>query len=412
MRLVRQRFDVTQVDDLGATLAAKVRSRLQEVRLPAGARVAIGVGSRGVSPIVEVVRAVAAELRAAGADPFVVPAMGCHGGARAEGQVAVLKEYGVEERTVGVPVRATMDTVSVGRTQSGVEVYLDAMAAEADGIVVIGRVKPHTCFRARVESGLCKMLVVGLGKWTGAQSIHSYGLGDIIAEAAEVATRNAKILFGVALVENAFDRPCVVEVAPPERFVETDARLLEIAHKVMARLPIDRLEVLVIDRIGKDISGTGMDPNVIGMWRRIRELPQEPFYRWLVALGLTEAAQGNANGMGLADLVSQKLVDAIDPGPMITNALTGMAPSICSTPIAFPTDLACYEVALELGRRTAGGTPRVARIANTLQLETFWVSENVLPDLPTVCAVASPAGQFAFTADGWIIEANAFAPAG
>ena len=409
MRLVRQRLDGTEVQDFEATLAASVRARLRELRLPHGARVAIGVGSRGVSPIVEVVSTLVAELREVGARPYVVPAMGSHGGGTAEGQARVLAGYGIDESQLGVPVRATMDTVVLGRTASGAEVHLDAAAAEVDGIVVIGRVKPHTGFRGRVESGLCKMLVVGLGNRTGAQSMHGHPLAAIIPEAAQLSLAHARVLFGVALVENAFDRPCVVEVVPPERFVDTDARLLEIARRVLPRVPLERLDVLLVDRMGKDISGTGMDPNVIGMWRRLPELPREPDYRWVAVLGLTEVSHGNAVGLGLADLVSRKLVEAMDPQATAANALTSMALLTAKVPVTLPTDRECYATALWLGARTGPGTPRTVRIANTLQLETFWAGENVLPDLPGTCEVVEPAGGFAFDPDGAIVEANAFA---
>ena len=409
MRLVRQQFDRTEVQDWQATLAAGVRARLQEFALPTGARVAIAVGSRGVSPIGEVLGTLIAELRAAGAEPYIVPAMGSHGGGTAEGQAQVLAGYGIDEVQLGVPVRATMETEVLGRTPSGAAVHLDAAASEAHGIVVIGRVKPHTGFRGRIESGLCKLLVVGLGNRSGAESIHAHPLATVIPEAAQLAVAHARVLFGVALVENAFDRPCVVEVVPPERFLESDARLLEVARRVLPRIPLERLDVLLIDRMGKDISGTGIDPNVIGMWRRLPELPHEPDYRWVAVLGLTEASHGNAVGLGMADLVSRKLVEAMDPGATAANALTSMALLTAKVPLTLPTDRECYLTALRLGERTAGGPPRVVRIANTLQLETFWASECILPDLPASCAVVAPAGAFGFDPDGAIVESNAFA---
>ncbi len=408
MRLVRQRFDRSELPEFRQVLAERVRSRLADLAPAQGSTVAIGVGSRGISPIVSVLETLIAELRSAGASPFIVPAMGSHGGGTAEGQAGVLAEYGIDEDTLGVPVRATMDTVEIGRTASGAVVHLDAAAAAADGIVVIGRVKPHTSFRGPVESGLSKMLVIGFGNRAGAESIHAHPLAETIPTAAEVAVAQADVWFGVALVENAFDRPYSLEVVEPERFLETDRRLLEIANEVLPRIPLDRLDLLIVDRIGKNISGTGMDPNVIGMWRRLPELEREPDYGWIAALGLTDATHGNAVGIGMASMVSQKLVDAYDPAITAANVLTSMGLHLGNIPLTLPTDREAFDTGLWLARRTTGTDPRVGRIANTLELETFWLSEPAVPDLPDSCEVVEPAGEFGFAADGSIIEPAAF----
>lgn len=408
MRLVRQRFDSAEIPEFRQVLAERARSRLAELAPARGSKVAIGVGSRGISPIVAVLETLIAELRSAGVSPFIVPAMGSHGGGTADGQASVLAEYGIDEDTLGVPVRATMDTVEVGRTASGAVVHLDAAAAAADGIVVIGRVKPHTSFRGPIESGLSKMLVIGFGNRAGAESIHAHPLAEIIPAAAEVTVAQANVWFGVALVENAFDRPHSLEVIEPERFLETDRRLLEIAKGVLPRLPLDRLDLLIVDRIGKNISGTGMDPNVIGMWRRLPELPREPDYGWIAALGLTDATHGNGTGAGMADLVSRKLVEAYDPAITAANVLTGMSLQIGKIPLTLPTDREAFDTALWLARRVTGSEPRVGRIANTLELETFWLSEPSVPDLPDSCEVVEPAAEFGFAADGSIIERAAF----
>ncbi len=408
MRLVRQRFASAEIPEFRQALAERVRARLAELAPARGSTVAIGVGSRGISPIVGVLETLIAELRGVGASPFIVPAMGSHGGGTAEGQAGVLADYGIDERTLGVPVRATMDTVEVGRTASGAVVHLDAAAAAADGIVVIGRVKPHTSFRGPVESGLSKMLVIGFGNRAGAESIHAHPLAEIIPAAADVAAARANIWFGVALVENAFDRPYLLEIVEGGRFVETDRRLLEVANGVLPRIPLDRLDLLIVDRIGKNISGTGMDPNVIGMWRRLPELPRAPDYGWIAALGLTEASHGNGAGVGMADMVSRKLVDANDPAATAANILTSMGLRLGNIPLTLPTDREAYETGLWLARRTAGPAPRVGRIANTLELETFWLSESTLLDLPDSCQVVEPAADFGFAADGSIIEREAF----
>ena len=412
MHLVRQAFDAVELDDLEGHLTAGLRRQLDRAALPPGAAVAIAVGSRGVSPVAEVVRTLARGLREAGLQPFVVPAMGSHGGGTAEGQESVLADYGVHEQSVGAPVRATMDTVVLGTTASGIAVHLDAKAAGADGVIVIGRVKPHTGFRGPIESGLCKMSVIGLGNRRGAESLHAHPLGTGIPEAAALTVASGHLLCGVALVENAFDRPARAEVVPPEAFHATDENLLKIARQLMPRLPLDKLDGLLIDRMGKNISGSGMDPNVVGMWRRLSELDRRPDYGWLAVLGLTPESHGNAVGIGLADLCSRKLADAIDHDALAMNTLTAMALHAAKVPLTLPTDRACYETVLHLAGRSTNQPLRIGRIRNTLELETFWVSEGVLNDLPGNCEVIEPAASFGFDAQDSIVETDAFEPRG
>ncbi len=408
MVLVRQAFDTAELDDLEHHLTVALRRQLERAALPSGASVAIAVGSRGVSPVVQVVQTLVRGLREAGLCPFVVPAMGSHGGGTAEGQASVLADYGVHEQAVGAPVRATMETVVLGTTISGITVHLDAEAAAADGVIVIGRVKPHTGFRGPIESGLCKMSVIGLGNRRGAESLHAHPLATGIPEAAALTVASGHLLCGVALVENAFDRPARAEVVPPEAFHATDQRLLKLARELMPRLPLDKLDGLLIDRMGKNISGSGMDPNVVGMWRRLGELDRKPDYGWLAVLGLTPESHGNAVGIGLADLCSRKLADAIDHEALAMNTLTAMALHAAKVPLTLPTDRACYETVLHLATRSTSNALRIGRIRNTLELETFWVSEAVLDDLPGTCEVVESATPFGFDADNTIVEAGAF----
>jgi hypothetical protein len=412
MHLVRQAFDSFELDGLEEHLASGLTRELERAALPPGASVAIGVGSRGVSPVVEVVRTLARGLREAGLRPFVVPAMGSHGGGTAKGQASVLADYGVHERSVGAPVRATMDTVILGTTTSGITVHLDAEAAAADGVIVIGRVKPHTGFRGPIESGLCKMSVIGLGNRRGAESLHAHPLATGIPEAAALTVASGHLLCGVALVENAFDRPARAEVVPPKAFHATDEALLNLARGLMPRLPLGKLDGLLIDRMGKNISGSGMDPNVVGMWRRLGELDRTPDYGWLAVLGLTPESHGNAVGIGLADLCSRKLADAIDHEALAMNTLTAMALHAAKVPLTLPTDRACYETVLHLAERSTNEALRIGRIRNTLELETFWVSEAVLDDLPQTCEVVESGTPFGFDSSATIVEAGAFEPRG
>ena len=408
MSLVRQSFDSSEIPDLGTRLREGLRKQLSRDPLPVGSTVAIGVGSRGVSPVVEVVQVLVQELEAAQLHPFIVPAMGSHGGATAQGQATVLRDYGVCEDSVGAPIRATMDTVELGRTSDGITVHLDAAAASAERVIVIGRVKPHTGFRGPIESGLCKMSVVGLGNRKGAESIHAHPLATAIPSAARVAAESGHFLCGIALVENAFDRPACVRVVCPSAFHSTDETLLKAAAKLLPRLPVDQLDGLLVDRMGKNISGSGLDPNVVGMWRRFRELERTPDFGWLAVLGLTPESHGNAVGMGLADLCSQKLISAIDYEVVAMNILTAMALDAAKTPLALPTDQACFDVICGLARRRVDRPLRLGRIKNTLELETFWVSDAVLDDLPLRCEVVPARVPFGFQRDGMILETDAF----
>jgi hypothetical protein len=378
---IRQRFPADEVPDLVGTVRAGLRQLRLGERLGPGARVALGVGSRGVSPLREVVGAIVEELRAAGLTPFVVPAMGSHGGGTAEGQQAVLAGYGISEERLGVPVRSSMATVVVGRTPAGLPVHLDAEAAGAHGVVVLGRVKPHTGFQGEIESGLCKMLAVGLGKADGARAIHAAGLAGAIPAAAAVALAAAPVVAGVALVENAYDRPCRVAVVPPERFHATDRELLVEARRRFPRIPLEAADLVVVDEMGKNISGTGMDPNVIGMWRRFGGERRPDFAR-VAVLGLCPESHGNANGVGLADFTTRRLVDAVDWGETYLNALTALDPGIAKLPVTLESDRACLATALDVLARATGREPTVVRIKNTLELVDLCVSDSLVASLP------------------------------
>jgi hypothetical protein len=380
MVAVRQRFPADEVADLDGAIREGLRALRLAERLRPSAPVALGVGSRGVSPLRQVVGAILEGLREAGLAPFVVPAMGSHGGGTAEGQRAVLAGYGISEE-LGVPVRSSMATVVVGHTPSGVPVYLDAAAAGADGIVVLGRVKPHTGFHAEIESGLCKMLAVGLGKADGARTVHAAGLAETIPAAAAVALAAAPVVAGVALVENAYDRPCRVEVVGPERFHATDRELLIEARRRFPRVPLERADLVIVEEMGKNISGTGMDPNVIGMWRRFGGERRPDFAR-VAVLGLSPASHGNANGIGLADFTTRRLVEAVDWRETYLNALTALDPGIAKVPVTLESDRECIETALDVLARATGREPTVVRIRSTLELAELCVSESLVGSLP------------------------------
>jgi hypothetical protein len=351
-------------------LAAKLRP---------GARVAITAGSRGISNLVAMTRAAADAVKSIGGQPFIVPSMGSHGGATDEGQKHLLADLGISEGSIGCPVRSSMEVAEIGRTAAGIPVYLDRHALQSDGIVVINRVKPHTAFRGDIESGLCKMLAVGLGKHKGAQQMHAAGLGPALVEAAQIILSRAPVLAGIAVLENSLDETAEIHVVPPGRFEETDRTLLHRAWQTLPRIPFDPLDVLIVDEMGKNISGTGMDNNVIGIGPRVGGKMEmgHPAVSTIVVLGLTPETHGNANGIGLADLTTRRLVDSIDYKATYTNVLTTRLWSAGRLPVILETDREAIETAI-------GEAPpdriRLVRIKNTLHLEEMEISEALLPE--------------------------------
>jgi hypothetical protein len=311
--------------------------------------------------------------------PFIVPSMGSHGGATDEGQRSLLADLGISEASMGCPVVSSMEVEEIGRTSNGTPVYLDRHALQADGIVVINRVKPHTAFRGDVESGLCKMLAVGLGKHKGAQQMHAAGLGKALVEAARVILARAAVLAGIAVLENSLDQTAEVHVVPPDRFEETDRRLLERAWQTLPRIPFDPLDVLVVDEMGKNVSGTGMDVNVIGIGPRVGGKMEmgHPAVTTIVVLGLTPETHGNANGIGLADISTRRLVDSIDYKATYTNVLTTRLWSAGRLPLIMETDREAIEAAV-------GAAPpdrvRFVRIKDTLHLEELEISEALVAE--------------------------------
>ena len=377
--LVGQRIDTPSAL---TSIREGVREALDAVELPSGS-VAIGVGSRGVAGIGEIVAALVEVLKEAGAEPFVVPAMGSHGASTAEGQADVLAHLGVSEESVGCPVRATMEATKIGETPSGVPVFMDRNAYEADSVVVVNRVKPHTAFRGTVESGPTKMLAIGLGKQRGAHSIHSAGwekIHETIPQAARVAVESGKVAFGLATVENAHEEPCKIVAVPAERLEEAEAPLLEEAKRNLARLPFDKIDVLIVDEIGKNISGDGADPNVTGRYPTVAA-SGGPTVNRMVYLGLSEETGGNANGLGMADVVTERLAGSMDRPSTYMNALTSTTPAPVKTPMVMPTDEMAIAAALTMCAGVDPKDARLVRIENTLKLERIWVSEALLGEV-------------------------------
>jgi hypothetical protein len=377
---VRQRFSAPEIRDVAAAVREELaRPGIGEAVRP-GMRVAVTAGSRGIARIADITAAVVGELRSRGAEPFVVPAMGSHGGATAAGQVAALARLGVTEESAGCEIRSSLDVVEIGRLANGLPVLVDRHAHEADGIVVVNRVKPHTSFRGPSESGLVKMIAIGLGKQKGADACHALGfahMAEHIVAMAEVALARERILFGLAVVENPEDRPMKLAAVPPGEIVARDRELLALARANLPRIPFDPMDVLVVDRIGKEYSGTGMDPNLIGRYTT-PYASGGPRIEKLVVLDLTDATHGNGLGIGLADFTTRRLVERLDREAMYANALT----STVVVPVRIPATLDTDREAIQAAVKTCGAADRsrvrLVRIRNTLHLGEMWISEALV----------------------------------
>jgi hypothetical protein len=374
-------------------------------RIPRGGRVAVAVGSRGIAEIDTIAAAVVAALKRHGATPFVFPAMGSHGGATAAGQVEVLAALGVTEARVGAPIVSSMDVVELGQLRDGSEVCWDRHAHGADAVVLIGRVKPHTLFRGPFESGLIKMAVIGAGKQRGAMSIHATGpndLGPRLAEGWEIVRQRTPIAFGVAVVEDAYDIPVEIAAVPAEAFLDREPELLTRARSLMPGLPAREIDVLIIQEIGKNISGDGMDPNITG--RYMSNVTGGPSIRRVVVLDLTEETHGNATGVGLADLISQRVVDKIDLAPTYMNGITAAITEGSRLPMLMLTDRDAIWTAVLTAQRPRSGDERIVYIRNTLALGDVAVSTALIPHLEPHAKAASQPSALEFTGDGTLVS--------
>ena len=374
---VRQTFPRPRVADIPKAVTETLGAAA--LRVKPGDTVAVGAGSRGIANIDVIVGATVRWLKDLGARPFVFPAMGSHGGGTAEGQLSVLDHYGITEATMGCPVRATMEVVQVGEAL-GLPVWLDKLAAEADWIGIVNRVKPHTDFKGSIESGLFKMMTIGLGKHKGAIQYHRanihHGYETVITSVGREMLAKARIGFGVGIVENGYDETAVVEAFAPEALESGERRLLKSAREWMARLPFSPIDVLIVEEMGKNISGSGMDTNVIGRPSNPHEpFPNDPKILWIVTLDLTEESYGNAVGIGNADFTTRRLVEKIDMKPTLINAITACAPGGAKVPATFDTDREAVETALSCIGLTPADKARVVRIKNTLMLGEIEVSE-------------------------------------
>jgi hypothetical protein len=400
---MQQRFDDTSLKDVAQAVRDEFANFKPGPKIRAGQRVAVGVGSRGTHDLKILVETVVECLRAMQLEPYIIPAMGSHGGATAEGQAQVLAELGITEESVKAQIVSNMDVVSLGRIESDTEVFFAKDALAADHIVVINRVKPHTAFRADVESGLCKILAVGCGRQKGAANMHKYDLGNTIVPAARLIMQKASVLCGLGVTENAVGGTHSIKLAGPQEFAEVDRKFLKIAWSLLPKLPIDDLDILLVDEMGKNVSGAGMDPNVIGFWRR-EGGPRKPDFRILIVLDLTSHSHGNATGIGMADLTTRRVIDQVDWDATYMNVFTSGVLRSARMPIPLENDRAAVEAAL--ARVPVPANARMVRIVNTGELETFWASKAVLPELKANPGITADHQTFelCFNQDGRLIS--------
>jgi hypothetical protein len=380
--LVHRSLDASEIQDVDAAVRSALGAVAGTIR--PGMRVAIAAGSRGIDRIDEVVTAAVRVLREAGADVFVIPAMGSHGGATAVGQVEVLASLGMTPERIGCEIRASMDTIRLGEVEGGVPVFIDRIALEeADLIVPVNRVKPHTDFTGPVESGLLKMIAIGLGKQKGADTFHGRGFdafAELIPTVAAFTLAHAPIPFGLALVENGYARLRRIEAVPAATMDSRERELRDEADDLLARLPFEQLDVLVIDRIGKDISGLGMDSNVVGRYYS-GPTGRSPAIQRIFVRDLTDETEGNAVGIGMADVVHRRAVERMDAAKTYMNCVTAKTPEGARIALTVGSDRQGLDLALASCLRIDPATARIARIRDTKHLEWFLASEPLLADI-------------------------------
>ena len=410
---VRQDFPRPRVEDVEEALREQCEREEIRSRIEPGMQVAITAGSRGISGIDNILRSLVQILKDTGATPFIIPAMGSHGGATAEGQVEILSSLGVTEESVGAEIRSSMEVVELGETESGVPVYMDRIASEVDGVVIVGRIKQHTDFRSDVESGLLKMSAIGLGKHAQALALHAHGvegIRDYMVEAGKKVFESGKVLFGIGIVENAYEETAMVEAILPERVVEREAELLKESAKLMPKLPVSDMDVLFVDELGKNFSGTGMDTNVVGRFRILGvEDPESPEAKYLIVSDVSEASHGNALGVGLADFTTQRLFEKIDYEAMYQNVLTSTFPERAKIPMILASDREALEAAIRCNWGIEPEDTRFVRIPNTLHLRYAYLSENLLDEAIANgnVEVVGDAAKMEFDKDGYFTSFGA-----
>jgi len=385
--MVRQHFPDRRIPDVRNEVLKQLADSRFASRVPRGGRVAIGVGSRGIANIATIVRAVVDYWKSQGAEPFLFPAMGSHGAATAEGQADVLAHYGIHEATMGCPVVSQLEVISLGKTADGIEAFMDREAFRSDGVMLVGRVKWHTDFAGKIESGLCKMMAIGLGKFAGAQRYHTYayrlGLEHVIRSIAGQVLKSGKILGGLAILEDANHNTAHLSAVPVEELEKREEQLLELAKSWMGRIPVAELCILILDQLGKNISGAGMDTKVVnrGVNGEYNNWPTAPKIHRIFLRDLSPQSYGNAVGLGMADVIHDRLLEKVDWTPTQINSLTASTPPAIRTPLHFASDRVCLEKIWPTVGKFDSREVTVAWIRNSLEIGYLAMTENLLPEL-------------------------------
>lgn len=385
--VVHQKFQSHAISDIPGEVRAQLAASPFASRVKPGGRVAIGVGSRGIANIAVIVRGVVDYWKSAGARPFIFPAMGSHGAATAEGQAEVLAHYGITEAAMGCPIVSQLEVVSLGRTSEGIEAFMDRTAYESDGVMLVGRVKWHTDFAGKIESGLYKMMAIGIGKFAGAQKYHAFGyklgMEQVIRSVGRQVLKSGKILGGLAILEDAYHHTGKLEAVPVEVMEQRDEENLALVQSWAGRIPVD-LDILIMDEIGKNISGAGMDCKVVNrsINGHYNPWPNAPIIQRIFLRNLSELTYNSGVGVGLADVVTDRLVNRIDWTPTHLNSLTANTPAAIRTPIHFPTDRECLErIAPTVGKFDIEKEVTIGWIRNTMELARIALSENLRPQI-------------------------------
>lgn len=383
---VRQIFNAPAVKQVELAVQEELKKDKIKQLLRPGMRVAVAVGSRGIANIALITKTTLDFLKAQGVEPFIIPAMGSHGGATAEGQKKILEEFGITEEAMGVPILSSMEVEKVGEA-SGLPVYVDKYVLAADGVIIINRIKPHTAFRGVIESGIVKMSVIGLGKQKGAESCHQLGMNHFdqkLIPASKVVFEKANLLFGLAILENAYDQTSEIHAIPADEILEVEPKLLEKAKRLMPKILFNPLDILIVDEIGKDISGDGMDPNVTGRFSTTFAKGELETER-IVVLGLTEKTEGNGNGIGAADITTMRVFDRFIMAKTYINAITAAFPPTVRIPMVMRSDDYAIRCAIKTSYCLQPEKLKIVRIKNTLHVNEIYISEGLLAE-----AMANP----------------------
>jgi hypothetical protein len=408
MLLVRQNFPDRSIKDIPGEVERTLAAAGFGSGLKPGSRIAIGVGSRGIANIATIVRAVVGFWKTRGMQPFIFPAMGSHGAATPEGQASVLAHYGIDEAGVGCPVVSQLEVVSLGHSPEGIEAFMDRRAFESDGVMMVSRVKWHTDFAGKLESGLFKMMAIGLGKFAGAQRYHTYGykigLERVIRSVGRQVLKSGKILGGLAILEDANHHTAKLEAVPVGIMEQREEELLELVKSWMGRIPVPELDILILDEIGKTISGAGMDSKVVNrsVHGEYNPWPNTPRIERIFLRDLSSQTYGNGVGLGMADVMHNRVLEKLDWTPTQINSLTASTPAAIRTPVHFPSDRECLErIAPTVGKLDLSEVT-IGWIRNTMELSRLALSEHLRPEIQRNAdlEILGPSWELEFDAQG------------